>query len=338
MARHWRRQLLVAACTSAAAPIAATLLTLPLPLLAQTGKRFRIGCLFLADDATVKPLERAFLAGLRDLGYVVGRNLAMDLRYAGGDSGRLPALADELIALKPDVLFGIGEVAAVIRKKTATIPIVFPSSPDPVADGLVQSLRRPGANVTGIASLPTELVAKHIELLTELVPKLARAALFTDPGSPDAARIEQAARTAAASKGLKLLVAGAGDAAGVGKAFAMLEKERVEGIVVVATGTMFRLRHDILREVMRLRLPSVSALPPAGWAEAGGLLTYAESSVESFRHAATYVDRIFRGAKPGDLPVEHPTRFEFVLNMKAAQALGLKIPQSILVRADRVIE
>jgi putative ABC transport system substrate-binding protein len=316
----------------------AAMLAWPALLLAQTAKRFRVGGLFLADEAFVKPFEEAFLAGLRDLGYVAGRNLVVDIRYARGDSSRLPALADELIALKPDVLFGIEQVAVVMRTRTTSIPIVLPSSADPVAAGLVQSLRRPGTNVTGMASLADQLVAKHIELLTEIVPKISRVALFNDPLAPAAARFEQFARTASTVKGLTLIVVGARDPEGVRQAFATLEKERPEGIVVVGTGRTNQLRHEIIGHARRLRLPSISALPGVAWAEAGGLITYAANLLESYRDAARYVDRILKGANPAEIPVEQSARFEFVVNLRTAREIGVTIPPSILLRADRVIE
>jgi len=314
------------------------MLASPPRLFAQTAKRFRLGGLFLADEAFVKPFEDAFLAGLRDLGYVAGRNLVVDIRYARGDSARLPALADELIALKPDVLFGIEVVAVVMRARTTTIPIVLPASTDPVTAGLVQSIRRPGTNVTGMANFGDELVAKHIELLTEIVRKISRVALFNDPLAPAAARFEQVARTAATAKGLTLIVVGARDPEGVRQAFAALEKERPEGIVVVGTGRTNQLRHEIIGHARRLRLPSISALPVAAWAEAGGLITYSANLLESYRRAATHVDRILKGANPAELPVEQSTRFDFVINLKTARDIGVTIPPSILVRADRLIE
>jgi putative ABC transport system substrate-binding protein len=318
--------------------LGAALLAWPAPLLAQPGGRFRVGGLFLADQALVRPFEEALLAGLRDHGYVVGRNLAVDIRYAGGDSGRLPALADELIALRPDVLAGIELVAVVLRARTTTIPIVLTGSTDPVAAGLVQSLRRPGTNVTGMANLGDQLVAKHVELLTEIVPGLARVALVNDPFAPAADRFERFARAAAAAKGLGVVVVAPPDARAVRRAFDLLERERTQALVVVGTGRMNQLRSEILLHARRLRLPAISALPAAVWAEAGGLATYSTNVVESYRQAATHVDRILRGASPADLPIEQSARFDFVVNLATARELGLAIPPSVLLRADRVIE
>jgi putative ABC transport system substrate-binding protein len=321
----------------------AAMLAWPALLLGQTAKRFRIGCLWVTNEASVKPLAEAFLAGMKDLGYVAGRDLVLDMRYAGGDNSRLPLLADELIALKPDVLLGIEPPAVVMRAKTTTIPIVLIASTDPVAAGLVQSLSRPGTNVTGMAYRFDELHAKHIELLTEIVPKMSRIALLNyaalphEPVARLAARYEEFARSAATAKGLTLVVASARDTQGVGHAFAELEKARPEGIVVVATGGTFALRHEIIAQARRLRLPSITSLPPS-WAEAGGLLSYGPDFLKSFRYAANFVDRIFKGANPAEMPVEQPAIFELVVNLKTAREIGVTIPQSILVRADRIIQ
>ena len=210
--------------------LAALLLASLSGVLAQSPRRFRVGCLWVSNEISVKPFKDAFLAGLRDLGYVAGRNLVVDMRYAGGDYSRFPALADELIALKPDVLVGIEAPALVMRAKTTTIPIVLIAGADPVAAGLVQSLARPGTNVTGMSYRQDQLIAKHIELLTEIVPKMQRVALFNyaplanDPGARVAARFEEVAKAAAAAKGLTLMVVSARDPAGVRQAFAALER------------------------------------------------------------------------------------------------------------------
>jgi len=322
--------------------LAAAMLATPGGALAQAAKRFRVGCLWVTNETSVKPLLDAFLAGLRDLGYVAGRNLVLDMRYAAGDYNALPALADELIALKPDVLVGIEAPAVAMRKKTKTIPIVLLGSPDPVAAGLVRSLARPGTNVTGIANRVDQLIAKHIELLTEIVPKMSRVALFNYAPLPNdpvelAVRYEQFAKTASAAKGLALIVVSARDAEGVRQAFVALERERPEGVVIASTGQTFQLRHEIIGHARRLRLPSISALP-AAWAEAGGLASYGVDFRESFRYAATYVARILKGATPAELPVEQSSKFEFVINLKTAREIGVTIPPSILLRADRVIE
>lgn len=320
--------------------LAAVMLASPGGVFAQMQKHFRVGLLAGADEASAKPNKDQFVVGLRDLGYEVGRNLDFDIRYAGGDPSRYATLADELIALKPDVLVGLDSVAIVMKAKTATIPIVLLTSTDPVADGLVQSLARPGTNVTGLADLFEQLVAKHIELLAEIVPKMSRIAFF-DFARPTNAlsgeRFEQFAKNAAAAKGLKLIVVRARDSEGVRQAFAMLERERPEGIVVAARVETHELRHDIIRHARRLRLPTISAMPP-GWWEAGGLLNYGPNFRESYRYAANFVHKILNGAKPAELPVEQIAKYYFVVNLKAAREISLTIPPSILLRADRVIE
>jgi putative tryptophan/tyrosine transport system substrate-binding protein len=309
----------------------------------QAPRQFRVGLLYFGDEGSARSGESALLDGLRELGYVTGRNLLLEVRLARGDTARLAALADELIALKPDVLLAIEPEASLIRSKTTTIPIVLTASTDPVAAGLVRSLARPGTNVTGLAYRNDELVAKHIELLKEVVPGLTRLALLNKVPLPDTAdarlvaRFEEVARMAAKAKGLTLVVAQARDAEGVRQAFERIAGQQAQALVVVPTGVTFQLRKDILDHARQLRLPSVSSLP-AAWLEAGGLLNYGPNFVQSYRYAATFVDRILRGADPAAMPVEQPARFELAVNLEAARTLGVKIPQSVLLRADRVIE
>jgi putative ABC transport system substrate-binding protein len=319
------------------------MLAWPAFVLAQTAKRYRIGYLAVTNEASSKPFVEAFVAGLRDLGYVPGRNVVVDVRYPHGDYSRLPALADELIALKPDVLVGIEGPAVAMRTKTTTIPIVVLASPDPVAAGLVRSLARPGTNVTGMAYRQDDLIAKNIELLTEIVPKMSRIAVLNyaasadDPMARIATRYEEIAKRAATAKGLSLIIAAARDPGGVRQAFAQFEKARSQGLVVVSAGPLFNLREEIIGHARRLHLPSITALP-AAWAEAGGLLTYGTDFLRNYRYAATFVDRILKGASPAEIPVEHPSKFELVVNLKTAREIGVTIPPSVLFRADRMIE
>jgi len=318
--------------------LGSAMLACPGLLFAQTPRRFRVGWLWVASEASVKPFEQAFLAGLRDRGYVVGQNLVVDIRYADGDPGRLPALADELIAVKPDVLVGIEAAARVMKTRTSTIPIVLTASTDPVAAGLVKSLARPGTNETGMANLLDELLAKHVELLTELVPTMSRVALLNDASAYAELRerLELAARTAAKAKGLTLVVVSARDSQSLREAFAALEKERPDGLVVVSTGVTNNLRHEIIDGARRLRLPAITGV--AIFVEGGLLVSYGANFLESYRYAASYVDRILKGAKPAELPVEQSSKFDLVLNRKTARELGLTIPPSVLIRADQVIE
>ena len=319
------------------APLALGAAGLPVGAAAQTGKVFRIGGVATNEDVS-KPYYEALMAGMRELGYVSGRNLVVDRRFTNDDNSRMPALVSELIAQQPDVLVGTEAHAVEMRKQTATIPIVVLLSVDPVRAGLVQSLGRPGTNVTGTYAGYELLVGKHIEILTDLLPGISRVAFFNDqlplsPGAP----YEQMAVAAAAAKRITLSVVRASDPDGVVKAFAALEMERPEALVVPATLTTIRLRNEILAQARRLRLPAISAVTGPLWADAGGLIFYGPNVVAGWRAGAGYVDKILKGAKPADLPLQQPN-LELVINLKTAKALGVKIPESILIRAERVIE
>lgn len=304
---------------------------------AQAPKRHRLGLLATTDEKSVKPFFlNPFLAGMLDLGYALDRNLVLEIRYARGDMSRLPALADELLALKPDVLLGIEPAAVVLAKKTRTVPIILVGSSDPVAAGLVKSLARPGTNVTGMAHLYHELVPKQIELLTEIVPRMSRVAILSDSSSP-ARHYEQAAQAAASAKGLKLIAAAAHDTEGVRRAFEQFKAERAESVVINPSGTMVFLRHEVIGQAMRLRLPAIYAQSEVP--RQGGLVSYGADLPASYRHdVPRFVDRILKGAKPADVPVQQTTKYELVINLKAARDIGLKVPQSVLLRADQVIE
>lgn len=301
-------------------------------------RRPLVAGVYVAGEAAVRPYHEAFLAGLRERGLVPGRDLVVEARHVDGDAARLPELVDEVIALKPDVLFGIEAVAVAMRRRTTTIPIVVTSSVDPVAAGLVQSLRRPGTNVTGMANLHAELLAKQIDLLTEVVPGLARVALLVAATGSGAARYEASAHETAAAKGLTLVVATADDATGLDQAFAALARGKPQALVVASTGAMHQMRREVAEHARRLRLPSISGLPAETWIGAGGLIAYAPDYKESNRNAAGYVARILRGADPAELPVEQSARFQFWINLDTAHAIGLAIPTSIRMRADKVIE
>jgi putative tryptophan/tyrosine transport system substrate-binding protein len=321
---------------------ATAILASPQFVFAQTQRRFRVGILWATDEASVKDVGGAFLAGLRELGYVPAKNLVVDVRHARGDHGRVPTLADELIALKPDVLVAIESVAVLMRSKTTTIPIVLIAGPDPVAAGLVHSASRPGTNVTGNAFRQDELVAKHIELLTEVVPGMSHIAFLNYAASAGelggvTVRYEAFARKAAAGKELKITVVAARDPSGFQQAFAVLEQAQPQGLVVATVGFMYQFRQNIIDAARRLRLPSISALPP-GWVQAGALLNYSPDYLKYYRYAARFVDQIFRGANPAEMPIEYPAVFELAVNLKTARAIGIEIPRSIMLRADRVIE
>ncbi len=298
----------------------------------------------IGTEERAKPLLKAFEAGLQDRGYAVGQNLFLEVRLSDGDPDRLRALAEELVALKPDVILASEITGLFLKGKTSTIPIVLHSSADPVAAGLVQSLARPGTNVTGMAGLMFPLVTKQVELLTELVPGMSRLAFFAPPFDPPKDNPyygrpepwEFATRAAAKAKGLELVVLKVHDSESLRAAFAVLERERPHGLVIPTNAVILRLGDQILEGARRLRLPAV--YPVLSLAEGGGLLSYGQNFVENFRYAAKFVDLILRGARPAEIPVEQPWKFELVVNQKTARELGLTIPQSILLRADRVIE
>ena len=314
------------------------LLAAPSALLAQQpGRTYRIGSAYVAGAATTQPYEDAFLAGLRELGFEVGRNLIYDVRHCDGDPSRLPGAIDELLALKPDLLAGIEQVARVMRSKTATVPIVLTISSDPVAAGLVKSLRQPGGNVTGNATLYEVLAAKQVELLGELLPRMASIAILIDPGIPASGTIEEHVRKAAQARRAKLVAYSVPDRTALERAFADMERRRPDALVgSTGSGLIYGFRQFVYKNALRLRIPAAG--PTAVSAEDGALFTYGVNLHQEFRRAASSAARILKGAKPGDLPIEQPTKFELIVNMKTAKALGIKIPQSILVRADRVIE
>jgi putative tryptophan/tyrosine transport system substrate-binding protein len=325
-----RRALLCAGMALVARPVAVP---------AQVQRPFRIGYLATSDQPTTRAPMDAFLTGLRDKGYQLGNNLMLDVRYAAGDIQRLPALASELVAAKPDVLVGLEPAAVALRRHTSTIPIVLLASGDPVAAGLANSLARPGMNVTGLSNQFHQTVAKHIELLLEIAPRISRLALLNyGPSTAEsAARFQRAAEIAAEAKGVTVISAIARNADTLGQAFATFEAAKAEGLVVVPTAPALQERQAIIDHALRLRLPSVSALPPA-WIEGGGMLNYGANTLDDYRYVASIVDRILKGANPADMPIEQPSRFELAVNLRAAQRIGIKIPQAIILRASRVIE
>ena len=301
----------------------------------QAAKVARIGYL----GAAAGPLREAFLQGLRDLGYVEGRNLLIEYRSAEGKLERYSALAAELVALKVDVIFAPNTPAVLAAKQsTRTIPIVFPSAADPVADGLVTTLARPGGNVTGLTSLSPDLVGKRLEQLKQAVPGVSRVAVLWQPGGPDE-RTEKdmlkRAEVAARALGVQLQFVEAQGPADLDRAFSDMTRVRAGALTVLGGGMFLNERRRLVDLATKNRLPTVYSLRE--YVDAGGLMSYGPNLPDVFRRAATYVDKILKGAKPGDLPVEQPTKFELVINLKTAKALGLTIPQSLLQRADEVI-
>jgi putative ABC transport system substrate-binding protein len=285
-------------------------------------------------------LQEAFLQGLRDLGYVEGRNLVIEYRDAGGKFERLPALAAELVALKVDVILAPSAVAALAAKQaTRTLPIVFAGVPGPVTSGLVTSLARPGGNVTGLSALTPELVGKCLEQLKQAVPGVSRVAVLWQPGAlPERTDKDmlKGAEVAARALGVRPQFLEARGPEDFDRAFAAMTRARADALTVLPSPMLNTERRRLVDLAAKNRLPAV--YPWRESVDAGGLMSYGPDRADMFRRAATYVDRILKGAKPGDLPVEQPTKFELVINLKAAKALGLTIPQSLLQRADELIQ
>jgi putative tryptophan/tyrosine transport system substrate-binding protein len=305
----------------------------------QAAKVARIGYLATNLEAG-SHVPEAFLQGLRDLGYVEGRNLVIEYRSAEGKPERLPALAAELVALKVDLIVAPNTPAALAAKHaTRTLPIVFVGAGEPVTSGLVTSLARPGGNVTGLSVLSTELVGKWLELLKQAVPGVNRVAALWQPGAMDERTDKdmlKGAEVAARALGVRLQFVEARGPADFERAFSDMTRERA-GALTVRPAPMFIIeRRRLVDLAAKNRLPAVYA-----WREfvdAGGLMAYGPNLADLYRRAATYADKILKGTKPGDLPVEQPTKFELVINLKTAKALGLTIPPSVLGRADQVIE
>ncbi len=299
----------------------------------------RIGFLGAAEssDTNFQRFLDAFRARLAELGHVEGRSIAIESRWAGGRYERLPELAAELVRLKVEVIVTAAVPAIrAAREATSTIPIVMAAVVDPVATGLVASLARPGGNVTGLSVMSPELVGKQLEMLKEVAPGVSRVAVLWNPtngGNPPQLRAgEQAAR----ALGIRLQPVEARGPADIDPAFDAMARGRAGGLIVLVDVLFRNQRIRITELAAARRLPAVYGLTEE--AEAGGLMAYAPSFVDQYRRAAVYVDKILKGAKPGDLPIEQPTKFELVINLKAARALGLTVPPALLGRADEVIQ
>jgi putative ABC transport system substrate-binding protein len=321
--------------------IAGGLVAAPLAAEAQQAVKIaRIG--FLTPNMAASPphVREAFLQGLRDLGYVEGRNVVIEYRDAEGKSERFPALAAELVALKVDVIVAPGTPAALAAKQaTRTLPIVFPIAGDPVTSGLVTSLARPGGNVTGLSILDPDLVGKCLEQLKQAVPGVSGVAVLWQPGGLGERTDKdmlKGAEVAARALGVRLQFVEARGPAEFDRAFSEMTRARAGALTVLPSTMFLHERRRLVDLAARNRLPAVYPWREA--VDAGGLMAYGANIADLFRRAATYVDKILKGAKPADLPVEQPTKFELVINLKTAKALGLTIPQSVLGRADQVIE
>ena len=331
MERVQRRDFLIAAGVLVSAPLHADA--------QQTARIPRIGYLGTSGGVSAHLLE-ALVQGLRDLGYDEGRNVVIEQRNAMGKLERLPALAAELVALKVDVIVASSTPQALAAKQaTTTIPIVFTTVGDPVGSGLVSSHARPGGNVTGLTSLTQGLVSKCLEQIKQAVPGVNRVAVLWNPGT----RGERAERdtlkqaeVAAQSLGVRLQFFEARGPADLDKAFSDMALARADALAVLSSTILFAERRSLVDLAARYRLPAVYPWREA--ADAGGLMSYGANIADLFRRAASYVDKILKGAKPGDLPVQQPEKFEVVINLKTARDLGLTIPRSVLTRADEVIQ
>jgi putative ABC transport system substrate-binding protein len=326
-----RRKLLVA--------LGAIVIAAPLSSFAQQqGKIWRVGFLALRR---VESLDIDFFGGfpqgMRKLGYIEGKNLVIEWRSADGKLERLAGLASELLELKVDVILAAGTAAAkAAQQVTNTVPIVFAATNDPVGSGIVVSLARPGGNATGLSTLTGDISAKHFEMLLSMVPKLSRVAVLVHPKNVTHPAIFKDIQVAGEKVGVKALAVEASTAPEIDKIFSVIAQEKATAIIVLGDPVLIQQRRQIAELATKYRLPSVGHYRE--FVEAGGLIGYGTSHADNYRGAATYVDKIFKGAKPGDLPVEQPTKFELVINGRTAKALGLTIPQSLRISADKVIE
>ncbi len=309
----------------------------PLASLAQqkSTKVARIGLLESASSYAIG--REALIAGLRELGYVEGKNIIIESRWAESKYERLPSLAAELVQMKVDVIVAASSVAVqAAQQATAAIPIVMVRTADPVGMGYVVSLSRPGRNITGLSNINVEVMSKYLELLRVAIPKLSRVTVLVNPGHPNHPDFLKRVQATGTSNSVKISPAQASTTSQIEAAFAAMKQERA-GALIVLPDTFFFVQARRIAE-----LAAQQRLPTMFWTrepvEAGGLMSYGQNVAEQYHRAATYVDKILKGAKPGDLPVEQPTKIELVINLKTAKAIGLTISQDLLFRADKVIE
>jgi putative ABC transport system substrate-binding protein len=302
----------------------------------QPGKVWRVGFLSLTSASLSSKNTDPFLRGMRELGYVEGKNLVIEWRSADGKFERLPGLAAELVQLKVDVIVAVPSSAiAAAQKATTTIPIVMATAADPVGAGFVKSLARPGGNITGLSSMGGETGAKLVDLLLSVLPKLSRVAVL-DNASTSYRSTSKSVQAGARKAGLKTLVAEASAPQEIENAFSMMAREKADAVIVGTAAFPILQQRQIAELALKYRLPSMFG--NRAFVEAGGLMSYGTKTADLYLRAATYVDKILKGAKPGDLPVEQPVTLELVVNLKTAKALGITIPKTILLRADEVIE
>ena len=303
---------------------------------AQPTKIPRIGRLSITSQSDESNRIEAFRQGLHQLSYVEGKNIVIEHRYAEGKLDRLPTLAAELLRLKVDVIVTSGSTPTRTAKaETATIPIVMSNDNDPVGDGFVASLARPGGNITGLSNFAPELSGKRLEILREVVPKLSRVGILGTSTNPAYTQVIKEVGLAAKAFGVKLQNLDVLDSKDIETAFRAASNGRCDGVLVLTSAVLVPQRVQLAELAVKHRLPSIYSNSP--YIEAGGLLFYGANVFDLDRRAATYVDKILKGAKPADLPVEQPIKFEFIVNLKAAKRIGLTIPPNVLVRADRVI-
>jgi putative ABC transport system substrate-binding protein len=305
----------------------------------QAAKVYRLGLLGGSppDSPGGRRAWEGFFQGMRELGYAEGQNILVEGRWYGDQTDRLPALAAELVRLKVDVIVaGAPPAPEAAQRATSTIPIVMAIHNDPVGSGLVASLAKPGRNVTGLSTLAPELVGKRLQLLKEAVPAIFRVAVLSNPTVTNQAVELREAKVAARSMKVQLQVLEARAPSNFSGAFSAMTKERAGGVIILTSSMFYAERTRIAELAAQSRVPAIYSVKE--FAEAGGLMTYGINIGESFRRAATYVDKILKGAKPGDLPIEQATKFELVINLKTAKSLGLTIPPSLLGRADEVIQ
>lgn len=320
--------------------IGVMLLALSLPVMAQQPKKVpRIGLLVGASTAVAAPWIEAFRQSLRELGYIEGKNIILEIRGGRANPDRVSKLVTELMRLKVDIIVAGGSTAVhPVKDATTTIPIVMRYDRDPVRAGIVASLARPGGNITGLASITVDLSGKRFELLAEAVPGVKRIAVLTwsEKFAAGEARVYKDLEAVARPLGVKLQVLLARDPATIDKAFLAMTKEHAQALIVMPSAHYLQNREHIIKHAAKNRVPTIYFQPI--FVENGGLMSYAPDFADEFRRLAIYVDKILKGAKPGDLPVEQPTKFELVINLKTAKGLGLKIPAHLLMGAHKVIE
>jgi putative ABC transport system substrate-binding protein len=326
---NYRRRLFIA--------LGASALAAPFRIFAQQVKKsVVVGFLGAEGQQSSQFVVAAFKQGLQELGYVEGKNLTLQLRFAEGKFERITSLATELVDLKVDVILSVGTVTtSALQKVTGTIPIVMASASDPVGSGFVKTLARPGGNITGLSYVGPEMGPKHLEMVLRMAPSLSRVAILVNPGNSGNLLVLRNIQSAAQKTSVKILPVEARTAPEIEHAFSTMIHGKAGAVIVPRDGLFTIQERQTADLALKNRLPSIS--DSLTLLEVGGLMSYGVNRGEQFRRAATYVDKIFKGARPADLPVEQPTKFELVINRKTAQALGLSIPQSLLIMADKVI-